>query len=282
MTDLSDAPDVKLDPRGFQRAHVPEQPDEELAGLVFVLDMQAQQPAVVRLREWSTAKLDPASGEVAVDVGSGTGSEVLALAALVGATGRAVGIEPHPGLRAEAQRRAVAAQSAAEFVDASATDLPFADGTVDLLRCERVFQHLEDPQGAATEFARVLAPGGRVAILDSDWATAILTPGDPDVVQRMNEVMWARTPNPFAGRHLRAQLVRAGLVPEPDVGSSALVMSPDVTPFLIRNTLDESVEAGAITQAEADTQWAELTEALAKDEAFLSVTMFAVVATKPA
>ncbi|HET7735274.1 MAG TPA: methyltransferase domain-containing protein [Nocardioidaceae bacterium] len=281
MTDLSDRQDVKLNPRGFQRGHVPEQPDEELAGLVFVLDAQAQQPAVVRLREWSTTKLAPAAGEFAVDVGSGTGSEVLALAALVGTSGRAVGIEPHPGLRAEAARRANNAGSTAEFVDASATDLPFADATVDLLRCERVFQHLEDPQGAATEFARVLAPGGRVAILDSDWATAISTPGDPDVVRRMNEVMWARTPNPFAGRHLRTQLVRAGLVPDPDVGSSALVMPPDMTPFLIRTTLDESLEAGAITQAEADAQWAALTEAVEKGESFLSVTMFAVVATKP-
>ena len=33
MTDLSDLQDVKLDPRGFQKSHVPEAPDEELAGL---------------------------------------------------------------------------------------------------------------------------------------------------------------------------------------------------------------------------------------------------------
>ena len=50
-------------------------------------------------------------------------------------------------------------------------------------------------------------------------------------------------------------------MPDPDVGSSALVLSPDMTPFLIRTTLDESLEAGAITQDEADTQWAVVNEA---------------------
>ncbi|HSV37142.1 MAG TPA: methyltransferase domain-containing protein [Nocardioidaceae bacterium] len=257
-------------------------PDQELAGLVMVLDAQERLPSVMRLRDWSYERLAPRSGELAVDVGSGTGSEVLRLAAMVGPTGRAVGIEPHPGLRAESEARAAAAQSTAEFIAAGALDLPFDDASVDVLRCERVFQHLDDPQGAACEFARVLAPRGRMAILDSDWGTAVISPGDQGIMRRLSETMWARTPNPFAARHLRAQLSRAGLVLEPDIGSSALVMSDDMLPFLLRNLLTEGQEAGAVTAAEAEAMEGEVLAALAIGEAFLSVTMFAAIATKPA
>lgn len=282
MAGVSDEHALKLDPRGFQSSHVPSAPDQELAGLVMVLDAQASRPAVIRLREWSYERLAAQPGDLAVDVGSGTGSEAMELATRVGSEGRAVGIEPHPGLRAEAVRRATEAGSTAEFVDASALELPFDDGSVDVLRCERVFQHLADPQGVANEFARVLAPGGRVAILDSDWATAVTTPGDPDVVRRLQETMWARTPNPFSGRYLRAWLRRAGLEVDPDIGSAAMVLSDDMLPFLTRNLLDEALEARAVTSAEADAHEQETLAAMASGEAFMSVTMYAAIATKPA
>lgn len=276
-----EADDVRLHPHGFRREHVPVEPDRELAGLIFVLDVQDGLPAVVRLRDWATDRLAPQPGELAVDVGSGTGSEVLQLAELVGADGRAVGVEPHDGLRAEAESRAEASGSRAEFVDAVAGALPFEDGTVDVLRCERVFQHLADPQGAAREFARVLAPGGRVAILDSDWATAVTAQGDPDVVDRVNRTMWARAANPFAGRHLRAQLRRTGLEVEPDIGSAALIVTDDLAMLMLSTGLDAALEAAAITPQEADALRLEMTSAIAVGEAFLSVTMFAVIATKP-
>src|SRR5689334_3984048 len=52
-------PDVKMTPTSFRRSHVVTDPDGELAGLVFVLDFQEQNPAVGRLRDWVLARLDP-------------------------------------------------------------------------------------------------------------------------------------------------------------------------------------------------------------------------------
>ena len=40
-----------------------------------------------------------------------------------------------------------------------------------MIWCERVLQHLHDPQAAIDDFARVLRPGGRAVLLDSDHAT---------------------------------------------------------------------------------------------------------------
>jgi SAM-dependent methyltransferase len=262
----------------FQRGHVAADTDVELTGLVFVLDAQEQLPSVQRLRDWSLSAIAPAAGDVAVDVGCGTGAEVRRLAGLVGPDGRAVGVEPHPGLRAVAAERS--AGQRIELVDGDAAALPFPDGSVDVIRCERVFQHLPDPSGAAREIARVLRPGGRAVVIDSDWGSVVSRPGDPDVLRRYNEAMWQRMPNPFAGRDLRSQLQDAGLGIDPDIGSTAVVF-PDAflaNPVMLRINADLAVAEGAITRAEADVLVDGFVAAAAEGEAFLAVTMFAVVA----
>ena len=177
-------------PNMFTRERIGEGGAARVATLVALLDAQEQQPAVRRLRDWAFEALAPQPGESVVDVGAGTGTELRRLAEAVAPDGRAVGIEPNPGLRDEASRRAALTGSAATLMDGDAADLPFADGAVHVLRCERVFQHLSDPQAAAHEFARVLAPGGRVAVLDSDWGTAISHPGDPGPRPPFAEANW--------------------------------------------------------------------------------------------
>ena len=136
-------------------------------------------------------------------------------------------MEPNPALREVAARRAEATGSPAVFVDGTADALPLADTSVDVLVCERVLQHVDDPDAAVREFARVLRPGGRVALLDSDWATGITHPVDPEVLERYRAFSLTQWANPFSGRLLRSQLLAAGLAVDPDVGSSALVLPDD-------------------------------------------------------
>ena len=167
-------------------------------------------------------------------------------------------------------------------MDGDAADLPFADGAVHVLRCERVFQHLSDPQAAAHEFARVLAPGGRVAVLDSDWGTAISHPGDPDLVRRYTEANWRRMANPFAARHLPNQLRAAGLLVDHDIGSAALVMPPRALlgSGVVHRNADAAVEEGALTREEADQLLADAMAAARAGTAFFSVTMYGVIGRK--
>ena len=56
---------------------------------------------------------------------------------------------------------------AGEYVRASATDLPFRDGSFDAVCCFAALYLIEDPLQAVAEIVRVLAPGGRVALLSS-------------------------------------------------------------------------------------------------------------------
>ncbi|MGO4661145.1 methyltransferase domain-containing protein [Terrabacter sp. 2TAF16] len=269
-------------PNMFTRERIGEGGAARVATLVALLDAQEQQPAVRRLRAWAFEALAPEPGESVVDVGAGLGTELRRLAEAVAPNGRAVGVEPNPGLREEASRRAALLGSAATFIDGDAADLPFADGAVHVLRCERVFQHLADPQAAAHELARVLAPGGRAAVLDSDWGTVISHPGDPDLVRRYAEANWRRMPNPFAARHLPNQLRAAGLLVDHDIGSAALIMPPRALlgSGVVHRNADAAVQEGALTREEADRLLADVMAAARAGTAFFSVTMFGVIGRK--
>ena len=249
--------------------------------MVGALDAQAASAGVRRLREWAHLGLAVRPGERAVDVGTGTGSEAQVLASAVGPSGDAVGVEPNPGLRAVAERRAAEAGNAARFVDGDASALPFGDAEVDVVWCERVFQHLAEPERAAAEIARVLRPGGRVALLDTDWATTILHPGEPAVVAVLTGGALTAAANPYAGRRLLGDLAGAGLVVD-DIGSQALIQDPhEVSWPIVRMLAEGALHSGSITAEQRDTLYADLTAAAENGALHMSVTMFGVLAHRP-
>jgi len=250
--------------------------------LVAALDKQEANDGVRRLRAWAHAAVGARPGERAVDIGSGTGSETRALAAAVTPDGEALGIEPNPGLRAVAEQRAAATDSPARFADGDALALPLPDASVDVVWCERVLQHLAEPAKAVGEIARVLRPSGRVALLDSDWATTILHPGDPDTVAALTSGALAAAANPYAGRSLVGWLSVAGLIID-DRGSQALQQDHASVPWpLIRMLGEAAVRRELITGAQLDRLYADLTEAAGRKALHMSVTMFGAVAHRPA
>lgn len=249
--------------------------------LVAALDVQEANPGVRRLRAWAHEALAPGSGERALDIGAGTGSTTRALAAAVGPGGSALGVEPNPGLRAIAEERAAEAGGPARFTDGDALSLPVPDASVDVVWCERVLQHLAEPDKAVAEMARVLRPGGRVALLDTDWATTILHPGDPEITAAFTSGALTGAANPYSGRRLVGQLSAAGLVID-DRGSQALLQDHRSVAWpLIRMLGESAVRRGALTEAQRDRAYADLSEAAERGALHMSVTMFAVVAHRP-
>ncbi|MET7773061.1 methyltransferase domain-containing protein [Nocardia sp. NPDC005366] len=249
--------------------------------LVDVRDLQAALPGIRRLRTWAHEALALRPGESAVDIGSGTGSEVLEFADAVGPTGTAIGVEPDPNLLASAERRAEQAGSPAKFHSGDAYGIPFGAETFDAALCERVFQHLTAPGRAANEIARVLRPGGRAVVVDVDWGTAIVHPGDLQVVRQVIDTLAAATTNPRSGRRLPGLLTKAGLVID-EVGSHALVQERTVgAGSLVTRISAMAVARGAITEAQRDQLLADLRRGSETGDIHLSVTMFAVLAHKP-
>lgn len=252
------------------------QPDQE--PVVRLLDDQAALPGVVRMRRWVRDALAVRPGETAVDLGCGTGSEVVELARLVGEAGRAIGIDPNPSMLALARERAGRAR--AEFVEGSAYALPVPAESVDVLRCERVYQHLDHPARATTEIARVMRSGGRVALVDSDWSTTIFHPGDPQVLAALRDRMDSAIPNPRSGRRLRGRLAEAGFVID-DIGSEAVVWDPVTVLPMCTAIADSGVTDGVVTVEQRDRLIADVERGIAAGDYHFSVTMFAVIAHKP-
>ena len=106
--------------------------------------------------------LELGEGDRLLDVGCGTGAGVRAAAEVVE---RAVGVDLSPKMLAEARERARALPGV-EFVEGDSEELPFGDGEFTAVICTTSLHHYPHPHAAAREFARVLAPGGRVVIGD--------------------------------------------------------------------------------------------------------------------
>jgi ubiquinone/menaquinone biosynthesis C-methylase UbiE len=259
--------------------------DEAVAQMVTILDLQEAAPSIERLRAWALAAADVRPGDTCVDVGCGTGTMTRRLADLAGdgSAGRVLGVEPNAVLEQIAAQRAAAAGSPARFCRGLATALPLPDVAVDVVWCERVLQHVPDPSAAIAEIARVLRPGGRALLLDSDHESRVDSDMDPAVAHALTLAYMSQLANPRAARSIPRQALAAGLVVDPDVGSSALVFPQEqlATGRLHRMAADQAVADGLLDAAVADAAVQALADAARQGRAFSAVTVFGFVCRKP-
>jgi arsenite methyltransferase len=130
------------------------------------------------------------SGEVVLDLGSGGGFDVFIAGRKVGATGRAIGVDMTPEMLSKARRNGASYQKETglnnvEFRLGEIEHLPMADNCVDVIISNCVINLSPDKPQVWREMARVLKPGGRVAISDM----ALLKPLPSEVLKMVEALV---------------------------------------------------------------------------------------------
>jgi ubiquinone/menaquinone biosynthesis C-methylase UbiE len=111
------------------------------------------------------ALVAPVAGETGADIGAGMGA---GLRAGTGGGAKVVAVEPTPFMRRVLTMRRLGRRDRdrIEVVDGTAERIPVSDGSIDALWAVNTMHHWSDPTTAVGEIARVLRPGGRVALAD--------------------------------------------------------------------------------------------------------------------
>jgi ubiquinone/menaquinone biosynthesis C-methylase UbiE len=199
-------------------------------------------------RQLSYDLLEVHQGQHLLDVGCGLGDDVRALARLVGASGRVVGLDLSERLLEVARSRSDGAAYPGTFVQGDMHHMPFATASFDGCRAERVLVHSPQPSQVVEEMRRVVRPGGCIVVTEPDLDTLVLSATSQSVVRKLTRWHSDRVRNGTIGRWLPEMFRRCGLQDiqvVPTVAQNSRLSSYPQT--LARRAL----EAGVLTPEEA-------------------------------
>jgi ubiquinone/menaquinone biosynthesis C-methylase UbiE len=239
-------------------------------------------PEVVAQRCQTLRALELKEGEQVLDIGCGPGLLAHDIAASVGRTGRVCGIDISEDMLAMSRKRC-AEQSWTEFQNADATKLPYSDRSFGAAVSTQVYEYVADVPAALAELYRVMRPGGRVVILDTDYGSLVIHTEDEVRMKRIlsawdEHFVHARLP-----RTLSWQLRDAGFI----------IQHRDVIPMFNPEYHDNTyakralgIMAGfaagrkGVSKDEAEAWLAEFSELGTQGKFFFSINRYLFVASK--
>jgi mycothiol synthase len=247
------------------------------------LDDLAAIPFIAAEKHRSLELLALRAGDRVLDVGCGNGPELEPLAELVGSDGCVVGLERSAALIAEGRKRGRDRPSQVQLVGGDAAALPFEDGEFDACRADRTLQHVEQPERALREMARVVRAGGRVVVTESRWG--LVAPSlDQTVTDRVLGSLASGVEQAgWVGYRLPGLFEEAGLT---DVRSlradNTTSGAEELFSFThVRSAAAQAAGAGVLSPGDA-ADWLSQLEALAAcGDAFAMVLILHVVGSKP-
>lgn len=125
-------------------------------------------------------------GDRVLDIGSGSGTDVLLAATLVGTDGHVWGIDMTAAMLQKARANAMKmSHMHIEFLEGNAEEIPLPDAAVDVVTSNGVLNLVPDKAKAFAQIFRVLRPGGQIQISDIALAKPILPRS------RENPQLWA-------------------------------------------------------------------------------------------
>jgi arsenite methyltransferase len=168
-------------------------------------------PDVVDQRVQVLELLAPQVGERVLDVGSGPGYLARSIGAAVGPTGAVHGLDPSAAMNALARARCGGCPWIT-IDDGDALAMPYPDGSFDAAVSTQVYEYVADMSAALAELRRVLRPGARALVLDTDWDSLVWHAHDRELHRRVVAAWEEHLADANLPRRLAGLLRRAGFV----------------------------------------------------------------------
>ncbi|MFI6284468.1 methyltransferase domain-containing protein [Streptomyces sp. NPDC051018] len=238
--------------------------------LLAVLDAADRIPSAGLLRSRSYELLSLVPGSTVVDIGCGAGR---AVADLAERGVHAVGVDPDPWMLAAARER----WPAAEFREAGAEDLPFADASVHGYRADKVLHLLREPGRAVAEARRVLYPGGRIVLVGQDWDAIMIDSDDAALTRTIVHARADLLGAPRAGRQYRNLLLDGGFNDITVEVRTSVFTDPAMLPLLTR-LIEPVCTSGAVGRDRADEWLAEQRRRAGADRLLIAIPFFVAAA----
>nr|WP_296070944.1 methyltransferase domain-containing protein [uncultured Actinoplanes sp.] len=260
---------------------IDEQSPELQREFVRYLDALDRSPTIQRVRSRALAEWRLDHPHRLLDVGAGAGEVARELAGLTGPDGEVIALDSSQAMIDAARARD--GGTGVRYVVGDVRSLPYGDGYFDGVRTERVLQHLEDPDAAIAEMSRVLRPGGRICLIDTDWDSLLVDGSPADMHVRLTQVMTFMGAGRRTGRTLRRRLLGLGYT---DVQATpvtvatadheeASVLLPVFDPGAVRKFTEWGEE-------DVRTAWVDALERAVGDGTFLAtLTIWVATGTKP-
>ncbi|MFQ5974681.1 MAG: methyltransferase domain-containing protein, partial [Alphaproteobacteria bacterium] len=152
-------------------------------------------PEIIRQRMRTLDALGLRAGERVLDVGCGPGLLAYDMALEVGPGGQVVGLDNSSAMLRLAEQRCEHL-SQVVLKEGVAENLPEDDRSFDAVACSQVLLYVADVSRAVAEMHRVLKPGGRIAVIETDWRGVVLSASDQDLSRRILAAWDDAVPSP--------------------------------------------------------------------------------------
>ena len=224
------------------------------------LDEANKHPGVIN---WKSALVDSLRlhpGMRVLDIGCGIGADAFDLASKVGPNGLVTGVDFSETLIAEAIRRSAGRNLSVTFEVGDAQALRFPDHAFDAVRTERMLMHVPNPQQALSQMARVLRPGGRMAVQDFDWESQFCDSPHKDTTRKIALSFCDSMKDGWIGRRLPRLFREVGLT-DVSVSFQTITISYEFLQLLLGGHVARAVSTGVLSKHEADLWWSHLAQA---------------------
>jgi ubiquinone/menaquinone biosynthesis C-methylase UbiE len=244
------------------------------------LEDVSQQPDIRESFELQLQWLDIQPGMQVLDIGCGIGVQASEMARRVGAEGKVTGTDLSAAMIDIANSTYATSELPLEFKVADALHQPFADESFDRIRMERVLMYIKDTATAFTEFRRLLKPGGKLLIFDTDWDALVIDHSNRALTRKIVRYVSDSFPNGRVGSQLYRHFKDFGFkeVRVKPFSYSGRVLN--ITKRICEGVLQTGIADKAFTAEEITAWWKVLEEEEKAKRFFASYACFIVAGVK--